>query len=207
MNILQNFKVCGNHLWGYINPRSSYRYDHEMCYDVFNNRPSNDKQRRIDTLLYIRQVKNTYYKYTNNRLFDPNIYNIFIGDDNFDGGDTAFDDDNETRIFDAYVIEYIKNRGAVMCYMSENHSDTPFVDKMEALDEKSVMFVMDMKDKDLFLYCYDIIESSYNTYKLKDIIFGLLFKRNGSYIRTNIGSFEVGKNNHAYVIMESLLKK
>lgn len=206
MNILQNLKVCGNHLWKYVKKPSRHN-DHEMCYDVFNDRQSNDKQLRIDTLLYIRQVKNTYFKYTNNSLFDPQLYNIFIGDDNFDGGDTAFDDGNETRIFDGYVIEYIRSRSCAIEHIRNNHPGVSFVDGMDALDENSALFVIDMKDKELFRYCFSIVESSLNTYKLKDIIFGLMFKRNCHYIRTNISSFDVEKNNHAYLIIENLLKK
>lgn len=208
MNILKNASVCGSYIWGIFKRQRSHSVDHyrehEMCFDVFNDRQ--DKQRRIDTLLYVRQVKNTYFKYAKMDLFDPQLYNLFVGDENFDGGDTAFDDDSDTRIFDEYVIDYIKNREAVLMYLKERHSDVAIVDTMDAMNDRSVMFVIDMKNKELFQYCYSVIGNSSNTYKLKDIIFGILLKRNGTCIRTSITSFEAGGNNHAYLIMENLLK-
>lgn len=208
MNIIRGAISCGSYICNILmHPRShcvDEHKDHEMCFDVFNY--GQDKQRRIDILLYTRQIKNVFYKYTNTPLFDPNLYNLFVGDENFDGGNTAFDDDSDTRIFDEYVKDYIRDREAVLQYLMEKHSNVVIVDTMDALTEQSVMFVIDMKDRELFQYCYSMIENHSNTHKIKDIIFSIILKKNGTCIKTNITSFEAGKNNHAYLIMNNLLK-
>ncbi|WP_396189547.1 hypothetical protein, partial [Flavobacterium sp.] len=97
-----------------------------------------DKQLRIDTLLFVRQFKNTYYKYTNKEKFNVELYNTFIDDKNFDGGLTAFDDDDEgnsVRIFDKYILEYIKNRNDVITYLQCKNKDVVVRTNLEQLGD------------------------------------------------------------------------
>jgi hypothetical protein len=172
-----------------------------------------DKQLRLDTLLYIKQFKNTYYKYTNKAKFNPELYNTFIKDDQFDGGVTAFDDDDENvRIFDKYILEYIKNRNDMITYLQCKNKDISLKIRLEDLTDMStsvsdldVLFVMDMSEKDMFTYCYSILQANGNILMVKNIIFSMILKYKGEYIRMKLSAFNKNKNMHPYVILEGLL--
>lgn len=213
-NIIQNTNI---NLWNYFNTEqqtSKKYYRHaRIYYDNFENTSNNnividDKQSRINTLLYIKQVKNTYFKYERNELFNPELYNISNDDDNFDGGLTAYDDDDENiRIFDKYILEYIKNRNDLMTYLKCKNKNIEVTNNLEKLDKHSVLFVMDMGEKELFNYCYGFIQKIDNIHMLKDIIFSIILNHDDKYIRINISNFQVVNNNHPYIIIENILSK
>ena len=172
-----------------------------------------DKQLRIDTLLFVRQFKNTYYKYTNKEKFNPELYNSFIDDKNFDGGITAFDDDDQdTRIFDKYVIEYIKHRNDVITFLQCRKKDVIIKQKLDQLNDAQhsgndmdVLFAIDMAEKDLFTYCYSIIQRNASISMIKNIVFSLILKYQGEYIRIKLNAFTKNKNSHPYLILERFL--
>ena len=172
-----------------------------------------DKQLRIDTLLFVRQFKNTYYKYTNKEKFNFELYNSFIDDMNFDGGETAFDDDDkDVRIFDKYILEYMKHRSDVMAFLQCKNKDLVLKQKLEQLNdvEKSgnefdILFAIDMSEKDLFNYCYSIIQKTGNISIIKNIVFSLILRFQGEFIRIRLSAFTKNKNNHPYLILERFL--
>jgi hypothetical protein len=158
--------------------------------DCINNN-IDDKQLRIDTLLFVRQFKNTYYKYSNKDKFNPELYNSFVDDKHFDGGPTAFDDDDNVRIFDKYILEYIKNRNDIMTYMQCKNKTVELQTKLDNLKDIKcsnneiidVIFTIDMNEKDLFNYCYSIIQKTGNIAMIKNIVFSIIIKHNGQHIR------------------------
>jgi hypothetical protein len=173
-----------------------------------------DKQLRIDTLLFVRQFKNTYYKYTNKEKFNVVLYNTFIDDNNFDGGLTAYDDDDEAnrvRIFDKYVLEYIKNRNDIITYLQCKNKDVVVRSNLEQLrDFKNgkydIVFAIDMNEKELFNYCYTILQQSgCDVGMIRNIIFSLIFKYGDKYQRIKLSSMTRQKDTHPYIILERLL--
>jgi hypothetical protein len=173
-----------------------------------------DKQLRIDILLFVRQFKNTYYKYSNKYKFNPELYNSFVDDKHFDGGLTAFDDDDcNIRIFDKYILEYIKNRNDVMTYLQCKNINIELQTKLDDLkdikcsnnENIDVIFTIDMNEKDLFNYCNSIINKNGNISMIKNIVFSIIIKYNGEYIRIKLGAFNKNKNNHPYLILERFI--
>lgn len=174
-----------------------------------------DKQLRIDTLLFTKQYKNTYYKYTNKEKFNHELYNTFLDDKNFDGGDSGFDDDDEVRIFDRYILEYIKNRNDVMTFLICKNKEIILKTKLEDLtdiytekdksNEVNILFTIDMNEKDLFTYCYGIVSKTGSITNIKNILFSLVCKYKGEYVRIKLGSFTNDKKNHPYIVLESFI--
>jgi hypothetical protein len=183
----------------------------EEDFKVCNN--IDDKQLRIDILLFVRQFKNTYYKYTNKEKFNPELYNSFVDDKNFDGGLTAFDDDDgDTRIFDKYILEYIKNRGDVLTYLQCKKKNVILKFKLEQLnhvvqykEDVDIIFAIDMGEKDLFNYCYSIIAKTGNVSVIKNIVFSIILKYNDEFIRIKLSAFNRNKNSHPYLILERFI--
>jgi hypothetical protein len=181
--------------------------------ESIHNANIDDKQLRIDILLFVRQFKNTYYKYTNKDKFNPELYNSFVDDKHFDGGLTAFDDDDNIRIFDKYILEYIKNRNDIMTYLQCKNKIVELQTKLENLREIAdhkeeninVLFTIDMNEKDLFNYCYSIIQKAGNIAMIKNIVFSIIIKYNGEHIRMKLGTFNKNKNNHPYLILERFI--
>jgi|694.fasta_scaffold00020_31 hypothetical protein len=200
----------------YSDSKTNKVYPKIMSDDEENDKQDviiDDKQLRIDTLLFVRQFKNTYYKYTNKEKFNQELYNSFVDDKNFDGGQTAFDDDDQdVRIFDKYVLEYIKNRSDVITFLQCKNKDIVMKLKLEQLndlhkkqDDFDIIFAIDMAEKDLFHYCYTIIQKTGKVYMIKAIVFSLILKYDGQYVRIKLNSFTKQKNNHPYLILERFL--
>jgi hypothetical protein len=173
-----------------------------------------DKKLRIDTLLLVRQYKNTYYKYAKKDKFNPELYNSFIDDKHFDGGQTGYDEDENIRIFDKYLLEYIKNRSDVLTFLQCKNKEAILKDKLEQLNDiylqksKSsidVLFVIDMNEKDAFNYCYHIIHKTGNVSLIKSIMLSFVIKYNREYIRIKLSAFSKTKNNHPYLILEKFI--
>ncbi len=171
------------------------------------------KQLRIDVLLFVKQFKNTYFKYTNKEKFNVGLYNSFIDDDHFDGGLTGFDDDDhEVRIFDKYILEYIKNRNEVLTYLQCKNKDVVLKDSLHKLDNLVIgnnkidlIFAMDMSEKELFDYCYSLVANNGCMTTVKNTIFSMIIKYDGEYIRMKLGAFSKNKNTHPYLILERFM--
>jgi len=213
----ENAKI---YVYNYFNtedtPNKIYRNLIDYEEEVALKRPLNkdDKQCKIDTLLFVRQFKNTYYKYTNKDKFNVELYNSFIDDEHFDGGFTAFDDDDQNiRIFDKYIIEYIKNRNDVLTFLQCKNKDVVVKMSLNQLTEVDpsaniidVLFAIDLSEKELFKYCYDIIQNSGNVAMIKNIVFSLILKYKGEYIRIKLCALRKNnKTNHPYLILERFL--
>jgi len=216
-------KYIQRHIYNYFNteskdangvvkyPKTFIEEDYEN--DRVNLNPNIDeKQLRIDILLYIKQVKNTYYKYTNNPKFNQELYNSFGNDENFDGGDTAFDDDDNMRIFDKYVIDYIKHRNEIITYLQcknkhviSNKKLTDLEDIRTLENTIDILFVIDMSDKDIFDYCYSLVKNRQNCATTKSILFSMVFKMNNEFVRIKLNSYKNTTKAHPYLIIENAL--
>ena len=195
-------------------PRLSSEEDDISTHTNLSQHEYDDKQLRIDTLLFIKQYKNTYYKYTNKEKFNHELYNSFTDDKYFDGGLTAYDDNDEDgiRIFDKYILEYIKNRNDLLTYLQCKNKDVILKTSLLSLNNSDkndskidAIFVMDMNDKELFTYCYGIVKENKNISIIKSVMFSIIFKHSGEYIRIKLNSFSKNKQNHPYLILESIL--
>jgi hypothetical protein len=205
-SIFENTRI---YTYNYLND------DKKIYKNLFDEHPIvDDKQLRIDILLFVRQYKNTYYKYTNKEKFNPELYNSFINEDNFDGGLTAFDDDEteNVRIFDKYILEYIKNRSDVITFLqckNKNIIMKSSPDELRMIESGNnnldILFIIDMSEKDLFNYCYGIIKDERNISMIKPIIFSLIVKTKGELVRIRLNSFIKNKQNHPYLILESII--
>jgi hypothetical protein len=168
---------------------------------------------RIDTLLFVRQYKNTYYKYAKKDKFNVELYDTFINDNNFDGGITAYDEDDNMRIFDKYILEYIRNRNDVLTFLQCKNKDVVLKSKMEDLNDVQqssstidVLFIIDMSEKDLFNYCYNILSNTGSISTIKHIIFSVVIKHNGECIRMRLDAFSKDKkDHHPYLILEKFI--
>ena len=188
-------------------------------YDEYSNEITplcnlDEKQLKIDVLLFVRQYKNTYYKYTNKSKYNEELYNSFINERNFDGGTTAFDDDDEVRIFDRYILEYIKNRNDIMTYLQCKNRDINIKQRLQDLFDVNqltkntpldILFVIDLSEKDLFTYCYHIVHKTGNISDIKNIVFSLVYNFKNEYIRIKLCKLTKDRSNHPYIVLENFL--
>jgi hypothetical protein len=177
-----------------------------------NNNENDYKQLRIDILLSIKHYKNTYYKYTNHIKFNQELYDSFINDNNFDDNLTAFDDEDENiRIFDKYIIDYIKNKNNILTYLQCKNKVIDVKTNIDNLkdikysNEIDILFIMDMSEKELFIYCFNLLKKQKNISNLKNILFSIIFKYDYKLIRIKLESFKTNNNTHPYIILEKLL--
>ena len=171
------------------------------------------KNIRINILLFIKQCKNTYYKYTNRENFNAELYKSFIDEDNFDGGETGFDDEDNVRIFDKYILDYIKSRNEILTYFQCKNIKVNLKSKISELrdikfsqEEKDILFVIDMTDKDIFKYCYDAKKNIRDTNVTKGIILSMLFKLGEEYINIKLYTYKHPQH-HPQMILESYMQK
>lgn len=150
------------------------------------------KHHKLDkkiVLMYIKQLKNIYYKYTDNKLYNERLYHLYAEKDDFDNDDTAYDDDEDIKIFDKYVIEYIKNRNQIVTYMMYKNKKINIKTSLEDLQDikksensMDILFTIDMKDNDILSYYFE------NEKDVKAIVFSMIFKFNNSYVNIEIHS-------------------
>lgn len=169
------------------------------------------KKYRINTILYIKQCKNTYYKYTQSNLFNQKLYESQNDDTHFDSGDTGYDDDDNVSIFDKYILEYIKQRNEIMTHFQCKNIKVNLKNKLEDLqdfrnkqDEKDILFVIDMSDKQIFDYCSEI-QKCYTINETKMITLSMVIKYEKEYIRIKLNSQISNKDYHSRLILENYI--
>jgi len=173
-----------------------------------------EKKLKIDTLLFIKQFKNAYYKYSDSDKdsFNEDLYNKFANSDGaFDSGETSYDDDGTNiRIFDKYIIEYIKKRNSLNTYLicknkkinfKKKFSDLHIINKGEVYID--LMYVIDMSDKDIFDYCFPIILEEGNLLNMISLLYSVFVNLNSKQFRIKLKDTET--NCHPYILFEKLL--
>lgn len=150
-----------------------------------------NKTEKIQLLLEVRHIKNIYYKYSGNILFRQELYDTFLVDNDFDSGISAFDDDTDIRIFDKYILNYIATRKKFLQnILDEGNSYQLYISSSDLeehpLDAKyHILFIMDMTDKKIFEYCYNIYTINTSQYfNLHDILFSaIVYKDMNKYTK------------------------
>jgi hypothetical protein len=220
--LFENIKIYNYNYWNDNNKSNKIYKNLELDSDIDNIslyldnkiKPIDvcDKKLRLNILLYIKQYKNTYYKYTNKEKFNIDLYNSFINDENFDDSLTAYDDDEPNiRIFDKYILEYIKKRNDIITYLQCKDKGVILHDTLESLNDlkKSntydMLFIIDMNERDLLSYCLEILSKVNNISLLKTLIFSMIIKYDGNHIRIKIDTSSKNKNYHPYLILEKYI--
>lgn len=212
----EDIKIYTYNMWVGCNDQKKIYPNMVIDDDYLNTKPmeispDDEKNLRINTLLYIKQYKNTYYKYTNKEKFNADLYDRFIDNENFDDSLTAYDDDDpEVRIFDKYVIAYIKKRNDIVTYLQCKNKNVVIqtsLDDMRNISAEAfdILFVIDMNERDLFKYCFRILQKSGNMGMLKSIVFSMIIRYNGEDIRIKLDTMTASKNNHPYLILEKFI--
>lgn len=199
------------------NNKFSKKYDNICDYDnsspqVMKMTDEEFKKYRLNTLIYIKQCKNTYYKYTQNELFNQKLYDSYKEDNNFDSGETGFDDDDNISIFDRYILEYIKNRNEIMTYFQCKNIKINMKTKLEELrdfrdqqNDKDILFVIDMTDKQIFDYCIEV-QKKFTINETKMITLSFIFKYDNEYIRIKLNSQKMNVEYHPRIVLENFVK-
>lgn len=186
------FKYIYNYFNNNYKPITKYPELEELDNNIDN------KQLRINILLFIRQYKNAYYKYTNKNKFNEELYDLFVNDENFDDKITAYDDEDENiRIFDKYIFEYIKDRDDAMRYLQSNNKIVNLKSNLEEFNDIifsknniDILFILDMSEKDIFTYCYNLLNNHQEISYIKDILFSIIFKYDNQIIRLKVNSLK-----------------
>lgn len=186
------FKYIYNYFNNNYKPITKYPELEELDNNIDN------KQLRINILLFIRQYKNAYYKYTNKNKFNEELYDLFVNDENFDDKITAYDDEDENiRIFDKYIFEYIKDRDDIMRYLQSNNKIVNLKSNLEEFNDIifsknniDILFILDMSEKDIFTYCYNLLHNHQEISYIKDILFSIIFKYDNQIIRLKVDSLK-----------------
>lgn len=186
------FKYIYNYFNNNYKPITKYPELEEVNDNIDN------KQLRINILLFIRQYKNAYYKYTNKNKFNEELYDLFVNDENFDDKITAYDDEDENiRIFDKYIFEYIKDRDDIMRYLQSNNKIVNLKSNLEEFNDIifsknniDILFILDMSEKDIFTYCYNLLHNHQEISYIKDILFSIIFKYDNQIIRLKVDSLK-----------------
>jgi hypothetical protein len=160
---------------------------------LINN--SNDRQLQINILILIKIYTNTYYKYTNNEKFNNKLYNIFINNKFIISNLTEYNND-KINIFNKYIIEYIKKRNNVIKYLQSKNKIINLKNNIELLNNINtsnnyidILFILDMSIKDIFLYCYFLLNKNKDIMNIKNILLSIVIKYNNQEIRLKVDSF------------------
>ena len=210
-NLYLNMKIFTHNLIHSNNCPQKYRKSDLLDADDVSLSPEEIKDLRLNTILYIKQCKNTFYKYTNSEKFNPELYQSFLKEDHFDGGDTGIDDEDNISIFDKYIIDYIKSRNDILTYFQCKNQKINIVSKLNELndfaekrDVKDVLFIIDMSDKDIFNYCLNSKKNIKDCNVIKNVIMSLVFKFNGEYVNIKLNTSKSNQY-HPHILIESSL--
>jgi hypothetical protein len=139
-----------------------------------------DKVKKLQLFLQIRHIKNIYYKYTKNTLYREHLYNSFVKENDFDYGESAYDDETDTKIFDKYICDYIEKRKGFLDefdqYGIEYECCTSIMDddSNNKCDNNKIKitFIIDMTDRNILDYCMK------NNNKSLDSLFSVVIIKN-----------------------------
>lgn len=160
---------------------------------LINN--SNDRQLQINILILIKIYTNTYYKYSNNDKFNDKLYNIFINNEFIISYLTEYNN-HKINIFDKYIIEYNIQKNNIIKYLKSKNKTVNFKNNFESLNNINtssnyidVLFILDMSIKDIFLYCYFLLNKNKDIMNIKNILLSIVIKYNNQEIRLKVDSF------------------
>lgn len=143
----------------------------DLEYSSYGISDKKNKESRINILLEIKNIKNTYYKYTYDKKYSEKLYNDILKETEDDNGVLV---SNNSTIYDSDIIRYIECRKEL--FENKNYSIKKNFEKfykLELNDSINLLYVIDLNERELFEYCYDIIKK-YDDNIVKDLLFSVI---------------------------------
>uniref|UniRef100_A0A6C0J2V4 Uncharacterized protein n=1 Tax=viral metagenome TaxID=1070528 RepID=A0A6C0J2V4_9ZZZZ len=143
----------------------------DLEYSSYGISDKNDKELRINILLDIKNIKNTYYKYTYNKKYSDKLYKDILKETEDENGVLV---SNNSKIYDSDIIKYIECRKEL--FENKNYvlkKNLEELSKLDSLDSKNLLYIIDLNEKEIFNYCYDIIKC-YDDNIVKDLLFSVI---------------------------------
>jgi len=132
-----------------------------------------DKESRINILLEIKNIKNTYYKYTYDKKYSEKLYKDILKETEDDNGVLV---SNNSNIYDSDIIKYIECRKELFedtkkTYTIKKNFENFY--KLETIDSINILYIIDLNEREIFEYCYDIIKR-YDDNIVKKLLFSVI---------------------------------
>lgn len=142
-------------------------------YNSYGINDKTDKQLRINILLEIKNIKNTYYKYINNSKYSDKLYNNILQETEYEDGILV--SDNST-VYDNDIKKYINCRKELF----ENTKKRYIIKKnlqdfyiINDGNENNILYIIDLEERDMFNYCYDYIKRD-DKNLIRDLLFTVI---------------------------------
>lgn len=141
-------------------------------YNSYGINDNIDKQLRINILLEIKNIKNTYYKYINNSKYSDKLYNNILQETEYEDGILV--SDNST-VYDNDIIKYINCRKELFENTRKKYIIKKKLKDIYILDDdnNNILFIIDLEERDMFNYCYDFIKRTDNNF-VRDLLFTVI---------------------------------
>ena len=135
-----------------------------------------DKELRINILLEIKNIKNTYYKYIYDSKFSEKLYNGILQETEDENGVLV---SNNSTIYDSDIIKYINCRKELFentknSYILKKNIEDLY--KLDSKDSKNILHIIDLNERETFNYCYDIIKRSDKNI-IRDLLFTVIINK------------------------------
>ena len=142
-------------------------------YNSYGINDKTDKQLRINILLEIKNIKNTYYKYINNSKYSDKLYNNILQETEYEDGILV--SDNST-VYDNDIKKYINCRKELF-----ENTKRRYIIKKNLQDfyiinddnENNILYIIDLEERDMFNYCYDYIKRD-DKNLVRDLLFTVI---------------------------------
>jgi len=142
-------------------------------YNSYGINDKTDKQLRINILLEIKNIKNTYYKYINNSKYSDKLYNNILQETEYEDGILV--SDNST-VYDNDIKKYINCRKELfentkrIYIIKKNLQDFYMINDG---NENNILYIIDLEERDMFNYCYDYIKRD-DKNLVRDLLFTVI---------------------------------
>jgi hypothetical protein len=135
-----------------------------------------NKELRINILLEIKNIKNTYYKYIYDSKFSEKLYNGILQETEDENGVLV---SNNSTIYDSDIIKYINCRKELFENTKNNYILKKNIEdlyKLDSKDSKNILHIIDLNERETFNYCYDIIKRSDKNI-IRDLLFTVIINK------------------------------
>ena len=142
-------------------------------YNSYGINDKTDKQLRINILLEIKNIKNTYYKYINNSKYSDKLYNNILQETEYEDGILVSDN---SIVYDNDIKKYINCRKELF-----ENTKRRYIIKKNLQDfymindgnENNILYIIDLEERDMFNYCYDYIKRD-DKNLVRDLLFTVI---------------------------------
>ena len=142
-------------------------------YNSYGINDKTDKQLRINILLEIKNIKNTYYKYINNSKYSDKLYNNILQETEYEDGILVSDN---SIVYDNDIKKYINCRKELfentkrIYIIKKNLQDFYMINDG---NENNILYIIDLEERDMFNYCYDYIKRD-DKNLVRDLLFTVI---------------------------------